>query len=324
MPPAVAPPEAVPAARSNGAWMALGIGGGLLGVGAIVAVLFMTVLKPTPAEPVAPVQPPVAVAAVPPPPAQPVAVAPPVAPPALRAAAQPAAPEAAEPAQAAAAPAEPENKTAAAEAKQEAAPEPKKEEKAPEPAKVDEPDKKETRVASRDRRTTTRKEPERTREPEQAAPPPPQPAREEVAVAPSRSKVDDDFERIFGGGGSSDAAPEPKKEEKKSRTAYVPPPVGSATKSKLEQSDIMEVVVGNKSAIKRCVEEQKAQDPGASGTIVMRWIIKPDGRTANIQTMTGEFKKTPMSSCMASAIKGWKFPAYAGSQMPPIDFPFKF
>ncbi len=32
----------------------------------------------------------------------------------------------------------------------------------------------------------------------------------------------------------------------------------------------------------------------------------------------------PISACMAAAIKQWRFPAYSGAQMAPIDFPFKF
>lgn len=318
-----APPAAyAPPARSNGPWLAVGIGGGLLGVGAIVAVLFMTVFKPAPVEPVAQVEPPAAPVAQTPPPA---------APPAAPAAAAPAAPATPEPpaapAEETAQAAQPQQEApAVAEAKSPPEPETKKEEPAPAAVAAAEPKKQEeppARVASRERRTApTPSRRERAPEREVKRPEPP-PRREEVAAAPSRSKVDDDFERIFGGG-SSTPAPAPKKAEKRARTAYVPPPPGGATRTKLGQSDIMEVVVGNKSAIKRCVDEQKSKDPGASGTIVMRWTIRPDGRTANVQTVTSEFKKSPMSSCMAAAIKGWRFPSYSGAQMAPIDFPFKF
>jgi hypothetical protein len=86
----------------------------------------------------------------------------------------------------------------------------------------------------------------------------------------------------------------------------------------------MEVVVTNKAKIKACTDDAKAKDPGASGTIVMSWVIRPDGSTTNMKSDTPEFQKTPLSACLAAAIKTFKFPAYSGAQMAPIKFPFKF
>jgi hypothetical protein len=40
--------------------------------------------------------------------------------------------------------------------------------------------------------------------------------------------------------------------------------------------------------------------------------------------MTPDYQKTPLSACLATAIKGFRFPAYSGAPMAPIDFPFKF
>ncbi|MGC4115853.1 MAG: AgmX/PglI C-terminal domain-containing protein [Myxococcales bacterium] len=145
---------------------------------------------------------------------------------------------------------------------------------------------------------------------------------------PSANKVDDDFENIFGGDGKkAEPAPTPKAEKDKPKTVYIPPAPGSGStpaKAQLEQSDIMAVVVENKSMIKACVDETKAKDPGASGTIVMRWTILPNGGVSNIQVKTEEYRKTPLSACLTNGIKKFKFPAYSGAQMPPVDFPFKF
>jgi predicted Zn finger-like uncharacterized protein len=151
--------------------------------------------------------------------------------------------------------------------------------------------------------------------------------REESPAPPpkkSGNKVDDDFESLFGGPDKGSAeAPAPKK----GKTVYVPPAVGAGSSDKpreVAQSDIMATVVSNKPAIKRCVDEQKSRDPGASGTLVMRWNIKPNGSVGNVQTVSPEFQKTPISNCMTATIKGWRFPEYAGPQMAPIEFPFKF
>jgi hypothetical protein len=149
-----------------------------------------------------------------------------------------------------------------------------------------------------------------------------------VATKPATNKgVDDDFDKIFGPdkGGNQPAAQPAAKE--KPKTVYIPPAAGSgsaASKVQLEQSDIMAVVVENKSMIKACVDETKGKDPGATGTIVMRWTILSNGGVSNIQTVTEEFRKTPLSTCLAAGIKKFKFPAYSGAQMAPVNFPFKF
>lgn len=150
-----------------------------------------------------------------------------------------------------------------------------------------------------------------------------------VATKTPTNKVDSDFDAIFGGDGGKKAAPEPapKPEKEKPKTVYIPPAPGSGAtpaKAQLEQSDIMAVVVENKSMIKACVDETKAKDPGATGTIAMRWTILPNGSVSNIQTKTAEFQKTPLSACLTAGIKKFKFPAYSGPQMAPVDFPFKF
>ncbi|HEY3448381.1 MAG TPA: VIT domain-containing protein [Myxococcales bacterium] len=111
------------------------------------------------------------------------------------------------------------------------------------------------------------------------------------------------------------------------KTVYIPPAAGSGSapsKVQLEQSDIMSVVVENKAMIKACADVAKATDPTATGTIVMRWTILPNGGVSNIQTVTEEFRKTPISACLSAGIRKFRFPAYSGPQMAPVNFPFKF
>ncbi|MBI5542803.1 MAG: zinc-ribbon domain-containing protein [Deltaproteobacteria bacterium] len=147
-------------------------------------------------------------------------------------------------------------------------------------------------------------------------------------LSKSGGQVDDDFDKIFGnGGGNKEPAQESPKSKPKPKDVWVPPAPGAGAanaKAQLEQSDVMEVVVANRSMIKNCVDEAKAKEPGATGTIVMRWTIKPDGSTGNIQTVTEEFRKTPLSACLAAGIKSFRFPSYTGPQMSPVNFPFKF
>jgi predicted Zn finger-like uncharacterized protein len=150
----------------------------------------------------------------------------------------------------------------------------------------------------------------------------PEPVIEAPKPKPAGSSIDDEFNRLFGtGGGAAAAAEAPARKERPKSTPYIPPApgTGAASKETLGQGDIMEVVLANKAAIKKCTESS-----GSSGTLTMRWTIRPDGATTGVQTMTPDYQKTPLSACLATAIKGFRFPAYSGAPMVPIDFPFKF
>jgi predicted Zn finger-like uncharacterized protein len=153
------------------------------------------------------------------------------------------------------------------------------------------------------------------REPEpvvEAAPPP--------RPRASGSSIDDDFNRMFGATGGGATAEVATRRERPKTTTYIPPaPNSRAAKETLGQGDIMEVVLAHKAAIKRCTEAS-----GGSGTVAMRWTIRSDGATTNVQTTTQEFQKTPLAHCLTGVIRGFRFPAYSGAQMAPIDFPFKF
>lgn len=175
----------------------------------------------------------------------------------------------------------------------------------------------ENAVAKVERGTTARKPtgssaPVRREEPEER-----QPAR---AERPSSSgDGDDDFDELFG---TKKSKPEAKQPEARP-TAYVPPEPGGATPERLQQSDIMAVVLANKPAIIKCVNEQKKKDPALSGKLVMRWTIQTSGKTTAVSCRTDEFRTTYMATCISGLIKSWSFPRHK-KQGEPIDFPFTF
>ena len=144
-----------------------------------------------------------------------------------------------------------------------------------------------------------------------------QPAR---AERPSSSEGDsDDFDELFG---TKKSKPEPKQSEARP-TAYVPPEPGGAMPERLQTSDVMAVVLANKPAIIKCVNEQKKKDPALSGKLVMRWTIQTSGKTTAVSCRTDEFRTTYMASCISGLIKSWSFPRHK-KQGEPIDFPFTF
>jgi len=172
--------------------------------------------------------------------------------------------------------------------------------------------------AKRPPASSTRPQPSRTTsdDEEPAVRSKPQPAR-------SGGSADDEFDELFG-----TKKPSSSKSDTVSangRTAYIPPEPGGggAAQEKLGQSDIMQVVLANKPAIIKCVNEQKKKDPGLSGKLVMRWTIQTNGKTKNVSCQTSEFRTTYMATCISGLIKGWSFPKHK-VQGDPIDFPFTF
>ncbi len=144
-----------------------------------------------------------------------------------------------------------------------------------------------------------------------------------VAVArPAPTASDDDFDREFGGA-EKRKSPVPKSEPVKRASVYVPPAPGAEIPESLGTGEIMRIVLDNKPAIKKCVEEQKKRDGSLSGKIVMSWTILASGKTTTISCASDEFKTSYMAQCMSGLIKGWQFPRHK-VQGDPINFPFTF
>ncbi|ABF87224.1 adventurous gliding motility protein AgmX [Myxococcus xanthus DK 1622] len=184
----------------------------------------------------------------------------------------------------------------------------------PTPPPVETPKPAETAVAKAERPTNRRTSSSSRRE--DSEPRASAPAR---AERPSSSDSDDDFDELFG---TKKSAPEAKPSSARP-TAYVPPEPGGGVPDRLQQSDIMAVVLANKPAIIKCVNEQKKKDPSLSGKLVMRWTIQTSGKTSAVSCRTDEFRTTYMASCISGLIKSWSFPRHK-RQGEPIDFPFTF
>ncbi|RKH64629.1 DUF4339 domain-containing protein [Corallococcus interemptor] len=139
------------------------------------------------------------------------------------------------------------------------------------------------------------------------------------ASSSSSGGGDDDFDELFGTKKPAAAKPA----TKPTATAYIPPEPGGGTLDRLQQSDIMQVVLNNKPAIVKCVNEQKQKDPSLSGKLVMRWTVQTSGKTTNVSCRTDEFRSSYMATCITGLIKSWSFPKHQ-KQGEPIDFPFTF
>jgi predicted Zn finger-like uncharacterized protein len=186
--------------------------------------------------------------------------------------------------------------------------------KAPEPARVEPkpaPKPAPVKVAAVEPpRTTPRTE-------RRAAAPPPEPA---PAPAPTKKKVDPLLDFDSSGDGALDEA---LGGTPSGRTVYVPPRPGSDLPDKLSASQINEAVLTQVDSLRRCVSDQKARDPDASGTLKMRWLILGDGGVRDVKCLTPEYASGPFAACIAGVVKSIRFPRSA-TKGQEVTFPFTF
>jgi predicted Zn finger-like uncharacterized protein len=264
----------------------------ILVVGAAAAYVFVQTRQlaaaPPPAVAAAPARPP----AAPPPaaPPAPAAAPAPVPAPAPPAAAQAAAP----PAPPAAAPAPPHAKEPPA---------------APPPRRL-------AKADPSPRREAPRREaaPERAAPAERAAPPPaptPTAARKKDSLLDFDSN-DSALDEALGGKSSG-------------RSVYVPPARagGAALPEKLSPAQINESVASRIEALRKCVTDQKARDPGSSGVLKLRWVIGGDGSVRDVKTLTSEGASGPFSQCITGVVRSIRFPRSQTTGQE-VTFPFSF
>ncbi len=149
-------------------------------------------------------------------------------------------------------------------------------------------------------------------------PPPPRAPSPDPRTPPA---VGEDFDQAFG----SPTTPEKPVTRSTRPGGYIPPAPGAGgeIKESLGQSDIMEVVLSNKSALKACVERQHLVSPGLSGKILLSWIVEMNGRTSQVKVVSREFENTEIARCLLQQIRTWVFPQ-ATKRSDVTTFPFKF
>ena len=186
-------------------------------------------------------------------------------------------------------------------------------------ARAEKPAATESRRAAKNGPKAARAEPPARREPASRVA-----SAEEAPAAPARKKGGGgilDFESndkalddALGGGGGGG-----------SRSVYVPPAPsgGGALPAKVSPGDINAAVAERIDSLRRCVSEQKAREPDASGTLKMRWVIQGDGSVRDVKCLTTQYAQGAFAQCIAGVVKGIKFPRSATTGQE-VTFPFNF
>lgn len=114
---------------------------------------------------------------------------------------------------------------------------------------------------------------------------------------------------------------------------------GTRTHGELSKAAIQETIRAHASAVKGCYEKAVRESPGLHGKLVVRFVIGQSGAVKSAEAATVELsgpspKSTlpemakragdQVSSCVISAVKGWRFPAPSGGGEVTVAYPFTF
>jgi hypothetical protein len=98
----------------------------------------------------------------------------------------------------------------------------------------------------------------------------------------------------------------------------------SPTGSQLSEGEINGVVAQNRPLIKRKCWDPAVSSKSGSGSarVSASIVIGPSGSVQSVSASGSEKDFPGLSGCIASKIKGWKFPASNGTT--PVNIPFVF
>ena len=82
-------------------------------------------------------------------------------------------------------------------------------------------------------------------------------------------------------------------------------------------------MLANLDPLRKCVSDQKARDPEATGVLQMRWMIQGDGAARDVKCVTPEYASSPFAQCIGGIIRGTRFPR-SQTKGQTVTMPFKF
>lgn len=94
----------------------------------------------------------------------------------------------------------------------------------------------------------------------------------------------------------------------------------SGLKKKLSKNDVLGGIKRYSSRVRTCYTSHNSKN--LSGTMKVKFYIKPDGRVTNVSVVTGKFKGTDVGGCVSKVVRRMRFPATSASSNVPVTYPF--
>jgi len=139
-----------------------------------------------------------------------------------------------------------------------------------------------------------------------------------VAAAAPAKKKGDNIDNLLA---QLDSSEEPATKTKTTKSTKTATPSSSGGKSELSRDDVQNVIRANSGRINTCYRSQNSGN--LTGTMRVKFMIKPNGSVGNTEILTGSFAGTDVGSCVQKAVGGMRFPATTASADVPITYPFK-
>jgi TonB family protein len=92
----------------------------------------------------------------------------------------------------------------------------------------------------------------------------------------------------------------------------------------LDRDIIKRVIRSHLSEIKYCYERELRKDPKLRGSVDVRFTIGPTGSVSASMTPRNTTGSEALESCLAKAVKRWKFPKPTGGGIVVVTYPFVF
>lgn len=94
-------------------------------------------------------------------------------------------------------------------------------------------------------------------------------------------------------------------------------------KGQVSREKIARVLDSQHSEILACYESALRTEPDLEGTLILEWVIQPQGRVGRIRQKSSTLPNPALGRCIMRKLKGWRFPAPRGGDAV-VTAPFLF
>lgn len=96
-----------------------------------------------------------------------------------------------------------------------------------------------------------------------------------------------------------------------------------AVQGSLDKEVVRRVIRAHLNQVKYCYQKGLLRQPKLQGTVRIQFTIAPDGTVAASRVMRSDLDDPAVGTCIASAVRSWRFPRPKGGGVVVINYPFR-
>ncbi len=90
----------------------------------------------------------------------------------------------------------------------------------------------------------------------------------------------------------------------------------------LSRGAVDKVVGINKKQIRYCYERELQKNPSLTGRVVLKWVIRKDGKVATVTVLESTVGNLALEQCIMAKVKSWRFAALRDGGIVEVTYPF--